>query len=135
MSENIRRIPVARFEPTDIGRRIIWGAVGVCTAALVSCALLVAWLYPGSIPDRRLESLLPLYPAPRLQTDPAAELRALRAREMAWLEGTGWVDKTQDVMHIPIAQAMQQIALEGIPGWPAAVAGTSSANGDLSPLP
>ena len=61
---------------------------------------------------------LPLYPEPRLQPDPQADMQRLRSEEMQILNGTGWVDQDRGVVHIPITQAMQEVAREGIAGWP-----------------
>jgi hypothetical protein len=33
-----------------------------------------------------------------------------RAERKAWLDGYGWVDRSKGVVHIPIDQAMQQVA-------------------------
>ena len=46
-------------------------------------------------------------PAPRLQTDPHADLAQLRAREQAQLDGYGWVDRGAGTVHIPIDRAME----------------------------
>ena len=40
-------------------------------------------------------------------------------RKYAGSNGTGWIDKAHGIVHIPIADAMRQVAQEGIPGWPA----------------
>jgi hypothetical protein len=120
MVEAERRIPVARHEKTDVGEGFIWGAVGVVLGVLILCACLVLWLYPESRLDRTLNLPLPLYPAPRLQQNPAADMQRFRDEEMLRLNGSGWVDKARGVAHIPVADAMRQIAHEGIPEWPAA---------------
>jgi hypothetical protein len=120
MLETERAIPDAEHEPTDIGAGFIWGAVALCLATLLACALLVLWLYPESWLDRSLQMPLPLYPEPRLQPDPTEDLQRFHAREMQILNGSGWVDKERAVVHIPIMQAMREVAREGIAGWPAA---------------
>lgn len=133
MAEEKRLIPVARFEATDVGRGFIWGAVATCSAVLLACALLVFWLYPSSTQDHTLALPLPVYPAPRLQSHPVADMRAFRAGELERLNSTGWVDKTEGIVHIPITQAMQEIVQEGIPGWPAAAPATSATNPSGAP--
>jgi hypothetical protein len=122
VAEERRVVPAARFERTDIGEGFIWGAVATCLGVLLACALLVLWLYPRSTLDRVLDLPLPVYPEPRLQSDPAADMRNFRARELQRLNGVGWVDKAQGVVHIPIGQAMKQLVQEGIAGWPAPAA-------------
>jgi hypothetical protein len=62
---------------------------------------------------------LPVYPAPRLQSDSAADMRAFHAQQMRQLESTGWADEAHGVVHIPIVDAMHIVGREGIPGWPA----------------
>lgn len=119
MLETEQAIPDAEHEPTDIGGGFIWGAVSLCLGTLLACALLVVWLYPQSRLDRTLQMPLPRYPAPRLQPDPKGDLQRFHAKEMDILDGTGWVDKEHAVVHIPITQAMREVAREGIAGWPA----------------
>jgi hypothetical protein len=80
----------------------------------------VYWLYPQSRLDRTLSLPLPVYPAPRLQPNPPEDLKKFRASELSILESTGWVDKTDGVIHIPIGEAMRLVAHEGVPGWPTA---------------
>ena len=95
-------------------------AVAVCLGTLILCAGLVFALYPESISDVTLHLPLATYPSPRLQPSPPADMRAFHAQEMRRLNGTGWVDKAQGVVHIPIEEAMRKVAADGIPGWPAA---------------
>jgi hypothetical protein len=78
------------------------------------------WLFPGTTEDRTLRLPLPQYPDPQLQTNPREEMAAFRDREMHKLNGAGWVDRTQGIVHIPIAEAMRKVAQEGIAGWPTA---------------
>jgi hypothetical protein len=115
-----RAIPDAKYEPTDIGAGFIWGVVAVSLSTLVACALLVIWLYPQTMLDRTIQMPLPLYPEPRLQIDPARDLQRLHGREMKILDGTGSVGTKPAVVHIPITQAMREVAQAGIAGWPVA---------------
>ncbi|HTV76825.1 MAG TPA: hypothetical protein VMF03_01100 [Steroidobacteraceae bacterium] len=119
MSEPRVRIEVAAHEPRDVGERFIWGMVGVCLAGLVACALIVVGMYPKIASDRIITLPLPVYPTPRLQTHPAADARAFRERQLRQLNGSGWIDRPHGIAHIPITTAMQQLADEGIAGWPA----------------
>jgi hypothetical protein len=48
-------------------------------------------------------------PGPRVSTDPAALLHALRAEEDAILETYGWVDETNEVVRVPIENAMEML--------------------------
>jgi len=118
MREREELIPVARHEPTDIGERFVWWAAASMLGLLAACALVTWLLYPRATLDRTLELPLPVYPAPRLQANPAADLRAFRARELERLNGTGWIDKTHGIVHIPIEDAMRSVAKQGIADWP-----------------
>ncbi len=46
---------------------------------------------------------------PRLQISAPADLAAFRSREDAELNNYGWINKTQGIVRIPIAQAMNMI--------------------------
>jgi hypothetical protein len=119
MADVEKLIPNARHEHADIGERFIWGAAALMLGLLVACALLARWLYPQSLSDTTLTLPLPVYPTPRLQSDPPADMRAFYMLEMRRLDSTGWVDQAHGVVHIPIADAMRIVTHEGIPGWPA----------------
>jgi hypothetical protein len=123
MADTDKLIPTARHEHSDIGERSIWVAAALMLGLLAGCALLTWWLYPQSLSDATLTPPLPLYPTPRLQSDPPADMRAFHALEMRQLDSTGWVDEAHGVVHIRIADAMRIVGQEGIPGWPAPGAG------------
>jgi hypothetical protein len=111
-------IPNARHEHSDIGAGFIWAATASMLGLLLACALLVGWLYPSSLSDTALQRPLPVFPAPLLQADPGADMRAFRAKQMQQLDSTGWMDPERQVLHIPIADAIRIVAREGVPGWP-----------------
>jgi hypothetical protein len=108
----------AQYEPRDVTRNFIlvgFILVSVCIAAL---ALIAFALFPSSTTDRLLRLPLPEYPQPRLQTDPRADWKRFHNEEMAWLDGSGWIDKANGVAHIPIEQAMRETAQSRIADWP-----------------
>jgi len=51
-------------------------------------------------------------PAPRLETAPSLDLRALRAEEATRLHDYGWVDRQGGIVHIPIDRAIDLVAKE-----------------------
>jgi hypothetical protein len=59
-------------------------------------------------------------PAPTLQLDAPADLATLNARAATQLASYGWVDRENGIAHIPLAQAMQDIAARGIADFPEA---------------
>lgn len=108
----------ARHEPTDVGARFIWIGVALLLASVLGLGFLVFELFPNAVFDRTIRLPLAQYPNPQLQPNPSKDMAKFYAEEMRWLNNTGWVDKTQAIVHIPIADAMTKVAQEGIPGWP-----------------
>ena len=56
-----------------------------------------------------------LPPEPRIQANPAADLKTLRDEEDAVLTTYGWVDRQGGVVRVPIDVAMQQVLEQGLP--------------------
>ena len=56
-----------------------------------------------------------LPPSPRFQENPQQELRDLRVRQGALLEGYGWVNKEAGIARIPIEDAMKMVVERGLP--------------------
>jgi hypothetical protein len=56
-----------------------------------------------------------LPPEPRIQANPAADLRGLREQEDAILSTYGWVDRPAGIARLPIDVAMKQVVAEGLP--------------------
>ena len=64
--------------------------------------------------------------APRLQSEPKIDLTILRSHEEAIVKGYGWIDHDHRIAHIPVEEAMKQIAENGLPVWkPSAATGAS----------
>jgi hypothetical protein len=108
----------ARCERSDVPVRTALIAAPAILIGLLASVLLVWWIYPQSTIDRRMPTELQQYPAPRLQTDPAADMRGFLATELARLNSGGWDDESKGAGHIPIDDAMHRIAASGIPDWP-----------------
>ena len=94
----------------------ILGFAGAVVVILATSAV-VSWLVFQSQrgrlnaldppPSPIFEANLPTIPPdPRLQTDPPADMRVLRARERAILEGHGWSSEQSSTIRIPIHRAM-----------------------------
>lgn len=88
-------------------------SVGLGTAALLATTLggvmllrnFADWPYDNTAPSR--------FPAPRLQADPAAELRVFQAEQARALEGYDWMDREAGLARIPVARAMEILASRG----------------------
>ena len=66
-------------------------------------------------------------PEPRLQTDPKKDLADLRKGEDEILNGYGWVDHNNNVVRIPIADAMKLTLQRGLPARDPAAAQSAPA--------
>jgi hypothetical protein len=58
-------------------------------------------------------------PPPRLQVSARADLKEFREAEEEHLQSYGWVDRKAEMVHIPIAEAIDRVGREGVPRWPA----------------
>ncbi|MCS6926547.1 MAG: hypothetical protein NZ578_11670 [Candidatus Binatia bacterium] len=105
----------------DIRPLVLFG-LGLAVLVVVS-ALLMAWLF-GYFGERQVRQEAPTSlfreerqppPAPRLQVDPPADLRRLRAAEDAVLQSYGWVDRDAGIVRIPIDRAIALLAERGLP--------------------
>ena len=56
-----------------------------------------------------------LPPEPRIQANPAADLKTLRDQEDVMLTTYGWVDARGGMVRVPIDVAMQQVLKDGLP--------------------
>jgi hypothetical protein len=96
--------------------------VALALAALGGSVQLVLWFQlKGMWAQRQAEAPPPspvaqalpeAPPAPRLQTSPLEDLKALRAAEAERLGSYGWVDRKAGVVRIPIERAMELVAGE-----------------------
>jgi hypothetical protein len=109
-----------RFEKTDVeGMSVLRaGFVLLLAAGVVSLALIYVFRVmvaqefqadPPAAPLVRAEADRHP-PEPRLQTLPFDDYEKLRAEEDDVLDHYGWVDEKGGVVHIPIKDAMEQVA-------------------------
>ncbi|MBV8806748.1 MAG: hypothetical protein JO042_16940 [Sinobacteraceae bacterium] len=112
-------LPVPSHEDTDVGTRLIWIGVPMLIVSVIALAFLVLWLFSGRIVERTIHLPLPRYPTPELQVTPTEDLVKFRAEHLQRLNSTGWIDKAHGIAHIPIDEAMREVANEGISDWPA----------------
>lgn len=90
--------------------------VGILILLVISPLVIIA-SFPTTLSDvSRALTFEP--PQPRLQTDPSEDLVRFRGEEEKRLNRYYWIDKEKGVVHIPIQQAMKELAEEGIDGFP-----------------
>jgi hypothetical protein len=113
-------------EARDISTRVVvrFGIALIVGAVIVHLAVWVVYRQFGVQADRayavREFPLAPVGapaqpPAPRLQTQPREELKAMRASEGDRLTGYGWVNPAAGVAYIPVERAIQLTLEQGLP--------------------
>ena len=120
--EDIRN-PDTEFESRDLHVSVVGlTALGLIFLLGISpVALLLGFPGIGSDVNRTLR-VLP--PQPRLQIDPARELRDELSHQRAVLGSYGWVDRDHQIARVPVTVAMEQLASAGIDGFPKPAART-----------
>jgi len=85
------------------------------------------------LPPQVVVNLKRIPPEPRLEPDPLALRRELRAQEDALLKSYGWVDRTAGSVHIPIDRAMEIVLERGVPGGKPMAAGAAPVPAPVGP--
>lgn len=124
MSETDREPPVTvnkdtRFEHSDMSVALVAAlAMGVLLYVTLTPFILTRLYHPAVSDVSRELKIKP--PGPQLQLNTAADLVKFRAQKEQQLNSYGWVDRDKGIAHIPIAQAMQDVAARGIFDFPKA---------------
>lgn len=118
----------AGHETSDASVRAVVG-VGIGLLVVIGIAFVAITLLVGSYAGQplaldRLPGLAPqptpvLPPEPRLQVEPAQELRQYLDQQEQRLHSYGWVDRQAGVVRIPIDRAIDLLAQRGLPARPA----------------
>lgn len=111
------------YEARDVSiKPVVWFLVGLSVFLILSMVG-TAIFYNTSEQKKVAEDML-LTPVeyaqmapddPRLQPNPADDLATLREKEDAVLNNYGWVDKSNNIVHIPIDLAMKLALEQGYP--------------------
>lgn len=111
------RNPDTRRETTDAPLWAIGLLAGIVAAgvALVVGGLLL--LYPHATDDQPKAPTTSMR-APRLQTNPTADLADYRRAAQEALSTYGWANQAKGLARVPIEEAMRRVAAHGIPDWP-----------------
>jgi hypothetical protein len=135
--------PETLYEQRDLSPRAILGFLIALAIAgiLMHLALWSMYKYvtgmnlvapsgnPISTSNRELQPMgdpAVTFPAPRLQPDPVADEDKFRAYEEEVLNTYGWVNRQKGIVHIPIEQAIDVVAQQGLPTRPAATETSST---------
>jgi hypothetical protein len=135
--------PEVSFEPRDLSAR---GVIGFLIALAILGVILQVGLWgyykylaagylesrpvtnPIGTSKKQLEMVggdpAVMFPSPRLQPDPVADLNKFRVREEEELNSYGWTDQAAGKVHIPIERAIDIVAETGLPVRPGTQAAT-----------
>jgi hypothetical protein len=113
----------AGYDTTAVNVRGV-ALAGVGLVVMLALAMLVAWwlngLYRAPVqpvdapfPLERIEEPLP--PSPRLQVNPPLEWQAQQEQARSLLNSYEWLDREQGTVRIPVEQAIELLAEEGLP--------------------
>lgn len=119
LDENAATNPDTRSEGSDFHVGIV-GMLAVGAVLFIGVASYVlSILYSDAVGgvNRKLSVVLP---QPTLETDPPADLQQFEQSVDLRLHNYGWIDRSKGIVHIPIEQAMKEVAERGIPDFPKA---------------
>ena len=122
-------LPAGGIEPDNVNvRAVVSFGVGLFVIATV-IHLLMLWMWRIEVANVDAANPPRVYPLavlqderqppePRLQTNPKADLADLRAYEDQVLNGYTWVDRNNNIVRIPVADAMKLTLQRGLPSRP-----------------
>ena len=121
------------YETRDVKVRPLAGFIAGLTVVIIFSFLVVLWVFrlfsaqhasqdALSSPSTQARPAAPApadeqmrWPEPRVQSQPADDLQALRTGEDALLNSYGWVDRATGTVRVPIDVAIQLVLKEGLP--------------------
>jgi hypothetical protein len=120
------------YEDRDLGGRgiIVFMVVLVVTTAILCLGvwgyfeyrIMPAYLNAPAKGEQKIADVPPKFvdpterfPKPVLQADDVADMNKMRAQNNTQLYSYGYVDEKGGVVHVPIDQAIQQLAKQGLP--------------------
>lgn len=89
----------------------------VCLLALVGFSIVAARIFYDWKIDTPLTVPPKVFPAPRLQTNDAADLKTFMRRQRSQLNTYGWVDRDRGIVQIPVDRAMALVAAKESVGF------------------
>jgi hypothetical protein len=128
-SQGHNAAPTGMVEPDYVNIRAVFGfGIGLFVVAAIIHVLML-WMWNVEVANVDASNPPRVYPLavlqderqppePRLQTNPKQDLADLRAAEDVILNGYSWVDRNNNIVRIPIADAMRLTLEQGLPSRP-----------------
>ncbi|RPI26748.1 MAG: hypothetical protein EHM61_10780 [Acidobacteria bacterium] len=117
--------PDVGYETTDANSKILAyafaGLAGLLIFVFVAMWLLFVFFdWRSTEPQSKSQWTNSDYrpPEPRLQASPYKDLKQEQARERQLMQSYGWVNKASGIVRIPVGQAMDIVAKNGLPQLP-----------------
>ena len=114
--------PLAGYEPKDASVRVVLITAGVLIGGLFASIAAAAWVYTVFYTDASSAGLrqTSFTHGPEERIGILEDVAAVEKESRDRLENYGWADQKAGVVHVPIEQAMDQIAAEASKPKPAA---------------
>jgi hypothetical protein len=107
------------YEKKDASARVVFIAAGLMILLLVfvgvSAKLVLRVFSNPALTSSAASPSIPLPPEPRLEANPLESLQTLRAHEDEILNHYGWIDKSKNIVRLPIDRAIELTAERGLP--------------------
>jgi hypothetical protein len=101
-----------RYEPADFDARATAWTGLLLALGIVVCAT-IAWIVQRAIDARSLgpdRAPAPVLAEPALESDAVGDRQAFEQEKNTRLTSYGWVDRGKGRVHVPIDQAMRELA-------------------------
>lgn len=114
MSAEIEEV---QHEDPGVGtHRVVGFALGFVAFAILlagGLGLYYRWIVSGEKTNVTVED----FPAPRLQPNPTADWEHFRQAQLEQLQGYRWIDRSKEMVHIPVDRAKALIVARGPKGY------------------
>ena len=114
MSADVEQAPLE--EPGVPARRVVAFSLGFVAFAILLAGGLAIY-YRRIVPGKNLTTALQDFPVPRLQPNPSADWESFHRAQLQQREGYAWVDRTRNLIHIPVERAKALVAARGAAGY------------------
>ena len=111
------------YEKSDASPRGLVYFALIIAGILVLTFLSLRWLFgyfqkaenPGSFVAAPFADARPLPPAPRIQSNPGADMQSYFQSQQNLLNSYGWIDRQNGIVRLPIDRAMELVLQRGLP--------------------
>ena len=133
MTDNDARTEQRPESPEVAARAVV--VTALCLVAFVGLSILGARIYydweihgPVNIPPTT-------FAKPRLQINDAADLAKFEKEQKAQIDGYAWVDRSHDIIRIPVDRAMAMVVAKGTNAYDPIETPAAAANGGPTKQP